>query len=304
MTRIGTPLSPSATKVLFLGAGELGKEVAIELQRFGIEVIALDRYEHAPAMQVAHLAQEVTLDCNDSVFDVVAGGLTEMGQLLTDYHHAASRLEHSQSDADIRRLAELQHQLEAAGGWQLEQRVETVLSRLKLDGDADFHALSGGWRRRVALGQAMVSQPDILLLVEPTNHLDIPAIEWLERQLLDYGGTVMFVTHDRSFLQRVANTIIELDRGRLLSFPGSYSAYQTRKAALLEAEADQDRKFDTHLAQEEAWIRQGIKARRTRNEGRVRRLEALREERAARRDVVGTGGLRSLKEGDADRFVH
>jgi ATP-binding cassette subfamily F protein uup len=187
----------------------------------------------------------------------------------------------------MRALESIQQELESKDGWRLQQRVETVISQLQLPGDARMATLSGGWRRRVALGQALVSEPDILLLDEPTNHLDIPAIEWLENQLLAYQGSVMFITHDRAFLQKVANTIVELDRGRLSSREGDYAGFLKFREQQLEAEERENALFDKRLADEEKWIRQGIKARRTRNEGRVRALKAMREERRQRREQAG-----------------
>ncbi len=245
-----------------------------------------------PGTRIAHLAQEAAFDGDAPVFEVVAGGLAALGETLAQYHRAATELARTQTAAAARRLAELQHDLEAGGGWQLEQRVETVLSRLSLDGAAAMHTLSGGWRRRAMLARALVGEPDLLLLDEPTNHLDIDAITWLENFLAEYAGAVLFISHDRTFLRRLATRIVELDRGQLASWPGNYDDYLRRKSDQLEVEAQHHALFDKKLAQEEAWIRQGIKARRTRNEGRVRALETLREQRRARRERVGRVKLR------------
>ena len=239
-----------------------------------------------PGLRVARLAQEVPLGGSGSVFHAVAEGLGAAGALVERYHALARQV----ADGDESRIADLdhcQHELEAAGGWAMEQRVETVISRLGLDPSVSLTSLSGGVARRVLLARALVSDPDLLLLDEPTNHLDIDGITWLEEFLLGWHGTLLFVTHDRAFLQRLATRIIELDRGRLTDFPGDYATYLSRKAEWLAAEETRDALFDDKLAREEAWVRQGIKARRTRNEGRVRALERLRAERAARRAQLG-----------------
>ena len=246
--------------------------------------------QFAGGATVAALPQEVPVGLSGSVFDVVAGGLGEVGSLLGRYQALSQRLAAGETER-LGELEQVQHALEASGGWQLRPRVEQVLSRLALPPEADFAALSGGLKRRALLARALVTQPDLLLLDEPTNHLDITAITWLEEFLLGFGGTLLFISHDRRFLDRLATRIIELDRGRLSSFPGSYQAYLDRKQAMLEAEAQQAAQFDKKLAQEEAWIRQGIKARRTRNEGRVRALLAMREERRARRERQGVAKL-------------
>jgi len=230
--------------------------------------------------RISYLDQDLPHADDQDVYDVIAHGLAGVGELLAQYHHSIA-------EGNMRALERIQQELEAKDGWRLQQRIETVISQLQLPGDARMASLSGGWRRRVALGQALVSEPDILLLDEPTNHLDIPAIEWLEKQLLAWGGTVMFVTHDRAFLQQVANIIVELDRGRLVPWKGDYAGFLKFREQQLAAEGRENALFDKRLADEEKWIRQGIKARRTRNEGRVRALKAMREERRQRRDQAG-----------------
>jgi len=256
-----------------------------------------------PGTRIAVLSQEVMTDSHDPVFDVVAGGLAEQGQLLTRYHHALQELTQHHTPEAEQHLAQAQHELEAADGWRLEQRVETVLSRLGLDGAVGMHTLSGGWRRRVLLARALVGEPDLLLLDEPTNHLDIEAITWLEDFLAGYSGAVLFISHDRAFLKRLATRIIELDRGALTSWPGNYDDYLRRKSDQLEVEAQHAALFDKKLSQEEAWIRQGVKARRTRNEGRVRALEALREERRQRRERIGKVDLQLEEGGQSGQLV-
>lgn len=243
----------------------------------------------APSLRIARLTQEVPVATSGSVFDVIAAGLGETGSLLAQYHSISQQLAHTPEL--LARLEQVQHALEAASGWEARTRVETILSRLGLSADMEFAEVSGGLKRRVLLGQALVCEPDLLLLDEPTNHLDIDSIRWLEDFLLGYAGTLLFITHDRAFLQRLATRIVELDRGRLTSWPGDYQTYLERKEAELEAEARQNALFDKKLAQEEAWIRQGIKARRTRNEGRVRALKALREQRRQRRELQGKASI-------------
>ncbi|MFK2877551.1 ATP-binding cassette domain-containing protein [Rhodanobacter hydrolyticus] len=229
---------------------------------------------------IARMAQEVPQGTAGSVFDVVAQGLGDLGQLLARYHHLLH-------EGDLDALGDVQTQIEARHGWDLDRRVTEVLTRLELPADTDFAALSGGMKRRVLLAQALVRKPDVLLLDEPTNHLDIEAIGWLEGFLKSFDGSLLFVTHDRSFLQALATRIVEIDRGQLTDWPGDYDNYLRRREERLHAEAQANALFDKKLAQEEVWIRQGIKARRTRNEGRVRALKALRVERAERRELSG-----------------
>jgi ATP-binding cassette subfamily F protein uup len=238
-------------------------------------------------LKISYVEQEPHFPGDMTVFDAVASGLGEMPGLLAEYNELAGQLGGSDDDAVMERMHDIQTRLDAADAWNVNNRVETTLARLNLDKDALVGTLSGGTQKRVALACALVGAPDVLLLDEPTNHLDFTSIMWLEGLLREYKGSVLFITHDRSFLDNVATRIIELDRGRLLSFPGNFSAYQTRKAEQLEIEAIENAKFDKFLAQEEVWIRKGVEARRTRNEGRVKRLEDLRRTRVARRDQQG-----------------
>ncbi|MGM0544763.1 MAG: ATP-binding cassette domain-containing protein [Pseudomonadota bacterium] len=240
----------------------------------------------APGLKIGVLAQELPDSSGMTIFDMVAQGLPEAGELLSEYQHLIN-----DPDPDMNRMATLQSRLEDIDGWSFHQRIDVVLTRLGLPPEAEMSALSGGWRRRVALARALVAEPDLLLLDEPTNHLDLDTIAWLEEQLLAFNGAVLLITHDRAFLSKLATNILELDRGKLGRYPGDYAEYQGRKQHELEVEARENAEFDKKLAQEEVWIRQGIKARRTRNEGRVRALEAMRNERSQRRERQGTANL-------------
>jgi ATP-binding cassette subfamily F protein uup len=238
-------------------------------------------------IKIAYVEQEPTFDPAMSVFDAVAAGMGEQAAMLAEYETLTGQFGQGDDDALMDRMHDLQVKLDACDGWSMENKVATTLDRLSLAGESLMGTLSGGMQKRVALAVALVSAPDVLLLDEPTNHLDFRSILWLEGLLRDFKGSVLFITHDRSFLDNVATRIIELDRGKLLSFPGNFTTYQARKAELLENEEVENAKFDKFLAQEEVWIRKGVKARRTRDEGRVRRLEALRLTRVARRDQQG-----------------
>ena len=238
-------------------------------------------------IKIAYVEQEPQFDPDMSVFDAVASGMGESQAWLKEYDELTGQFGQGNDDELMERMHDIQVKLDAADAWSLPNKVETVLDRLNLTGDMLMKTLSGGMQKRVALARALVSAPDVLLLDEPTNHLDFSSILWLEGLLRDFKGSVLFITHDRSFLDNVATRIIELDRGRLLSYPGNFTAYQVRKAEQLEIEDVENAKFDKFLAQEEVWIRKGVKARRVRDEGRVRRLEALRLTRNARRDQQG-----------------
>jgi ATP-binding cassette subfamily F protein uup len=289
-------------RVCVIGRNGTGKSTLLNVLAGAVPPDA-GRVWTQPDLRVGHLAQDAPFFDERPVFDVVADGIGDLANLVSDYHHAALAVSEAGTPERLERLGALQHELEQRDGWRLEQQVEVVLDRLGLPADASAATLSGGWRRRVLLARALAGQPGLLLLDEPTNHLDIESMTWLESFLTTYGGTVVFVTHDRVFLQNVATRIVELDRGRLSSWPGDYANFLRRKDESLAAEAVRHEKFDKKLAEEEAWLRQGIKARRTRNEGRVRALMAMRAERAARRAQTGSVRLQ-VETGDrAGRMV-
>lgn len=254
-------------------------------------------------VRISTLPQDPPVTSEISVFDYVAQGLAEVGDLLKEYHHLTLSLADEQSDKAFNRLEQIQKQLDHLDGWQLEQRIQQVLTQLQLPADQLLSELSGGWRRKAALARALVVNPDILLLDEPTNHLDVSMIEWLEKQLMDFNGAMVFVSHDRAFIRRVATRIVDLDRGQLVSYPGNYAEYLEKKAKDLEDEENQNKLFDKKLSQEETWIRQGIKARRTRNEGRVRALQKLRKEHAQRRNKLGTSKVTLQDGGQSGKVV-
>lgn len=240
---------------------------------------------------VSRLQQDPPRDIQGNVFDFVAEGLKEQAQLLRDYYDLSHSIELDPSESNLAKLAKLQEQLDQQNGWQLDNRIRNVISSLSLDGDALLSSLSGGWLRKAALAKALVCQPSVLLLDEPTNHLDIETIKWLEEFLKSFNGSIVFISHDRSFIRQMATRIIDLDRGKMASWGGDYDSYLIGKEEALRVEELQNAEFDKKLAQEEVWIRQGIKARRTRNEGRVRALKAMRQEYAQRRQVMGSAKM-------------
>lgn len=278
-------------RISLLGRNGVGKSTLMQVI---LGEVAPDDGERVigSGVRLARLIQEVPVGLACSVFDRVADGIGQLADKLKAYHQISHQLAETGDEILLQKLSKAQHELEAADGWQLEQRVETVISRLGLDADAEFSELSGGLKRRVLLAQALVAEPDLLLLDEPTNHLDIEAIDWMEEFLLNYTGAILFVTHDRAFLRRLATRILELDRGRLTDWPGDYANYLRRKEERLNAEVQANERFDKKLQEEEIWIRQGIKARRTRNEGRVRTLKDMREERKRRRAQAGQARMR------------
>jgi ATP-binding cassette subfamily F protein uup len=274
-----------------LGRNGAGKSTLMKLLAGFVHADSGERWQR-PSVKLGMLEQDLPEASQATCFEIVADGLGELGPALAEYHH----LSMTATEHDLGRLQRLQEIIEASDGWRLQQKVEATLTRLNIDGEQTLASLSGGWKRRVALAKALVSEPDILFLDEPTNHLDIPTIEFLEEQLKEFRGAIVLVTHDRRFLLQIADTIAELDRGHLKVWKGDYRGFLNYKEHLEAAEAKANAEFDKKLAQEEVWIRQGIKARRTRNEGRVRALEALRKERSERRDITGKA---SFSIGDA-----
>ena len=271
------------SKIGLLGRNGAGKTTFMKVIAGSMQPDSGERWLR-PGVEVAWLEQSLPEADEQSVYDMVAGGLAEVGELLKQYHHMIADYE----NADTAKLERVQGELEAKQGWSLGQKVDTVITQLQLPADKLMSELSGGWRKRVALARALVREPEFLLLDEPTNHLDVPAIEWLEKQLQEYNGAVLLVTHDRTFLQNVVNKIVEIDRGHLYEFEGTFQKFLDFREQQLASEERANKLFDKKLAEEEVWIRQGIKARRTRNEGRVRALEALRLERGARRELEGS----------------
>ena len=288
-------------RVCLLGRNGAGKSTVMKLLD-GTMTPDTGMVVRQSGIAVTRLEQEVPEDISGSTFDVVAAGLGELGQLLSRYHGASLRVGHASTDTEresaLRELDRLHHALDAANAWQIQTRVDTVLEHLGLDADAPFDRASVGRKRQTLLARALVRQPDVLLLDEPTNHLDVSAVEWMEAFLVDRGITMVFVTHDRAFLRKVATRIVELDRGQLVDWGTNYDTYLERKEGMLSAESREWSEFDRKLAKEEVWIRTGIQARRTRNEGRVRALEALRRDRSARRERVGTV---KMQTSDAER---
>ncbi len=288
---------PEGARMCLVGRNGTGKSSMMRLIA-GEETPDDGRVWRRDGLKLAYLAQEVPVEDARSVFEVVASGLGKVGELVQQYHHASTLVASDPSPQHVALMGQCQEALDAADGWTLEQRVEAVLSRLGLPTDRALNSLSGGQRRRVLLARALVNEPDLLLLDEPTNHLDIESITWLEDFLASYQGSLLFITHDRAFLQRLATSILELDRGQLTLWPGDYQNYLQKREERWAVEADHHAKFDKKLAQEEAWIRQGVKARRTRNEGRVRALKALREQHRQRIDQQGKARL-ALEGGQA-----
>ncbi|MEE9309424.1 MAG: ATP-binding cassette domain-containing protein [Cocleimonas sp.] len=275
-----------AERICLIGRNGAGKSTLMKVLNSEIKADSGEIIVEKGAV-IAQLEQEVPRDMTGSVYEVVASGLAETGELLSAFH-AMNEEEGIGSEEWMSRFEKIQTKLEACNGWHFQNTIDTVISRLELNPDVDFGDLSGGIKRRVLLARALVQEPDVLLLDEPTNHLDIEAIVWLEDFLLSFKGSLVFITHDRSFLRRLATRIVEIDRGQATSWPGDYDNFLRRKEETLHAEELENARFDKKLAQEEVWIRQGVKARRTRNEGRVRSLEKMRGERGERREQQGS----------------
>lgn len=277
-------------RVCLVGRNGAGKSTLLKILA-GDVIMDDGKLQFERDLVVSRLEQDPPRHAEGNVFDYVAEGIGHLSDLLKEYHHISTALETDYSENLLNQLSQVQAKLEHENGWQFENKIKEVLGKLALNPNTLLSDLSGGWLRKAALARALVCDPDVLLLDEPTNHLDVEAIEWLEEFLLGFDGSIVFISHDRSFIRKMATRIVDLDRGQLVSYSGDYDTYLTTKEENLRVEALQNELFDKKLAQEEVWIRQGIKARRTRNEGRVRALKALREERRQRREVLGTAKL-------------
>lgn len=283
-------------RICLVGRNGAGKSTLMKVL-MGLQTLDDGQVLKSSTMQVAMLEQDPPESSDISVFDYIAQGVEENAELIKRYHSVIHEVTEDPSEKNLTKMAKIQEQLELANAWQDEQRIEQVMTTLSLNADDKICDLSGGWLRKLALAKALVTAPDILLLDEPTNHLDIKSVLWLESFLKDFAGTILFISHDRAFIRGVSTRIIDLDRGILKSYPGNYDLYIEQKAHDLQVESQQNSLFDKKLAEEEAWIRQGVKARRTRNEGRVRALEKLRKERQARREVRNQSTM-NITQGD------
>ncbi|AVQ86639.1 ABC transporter ATP-binding protein [Plesiomonas shigelloides] len=277
-------------RVCLVGRNGAGKSTLMKVLA-GEQKLDDGRLQVQQDVVVARLEQDPPRDAQGSVFDYVAEGVEKVAQQLKDYHDISLKIATDPSEQNLAKMARLQEALDHCDGWRFESRIHQVMEQLNLKEDMALSELSGGWLRKAALARALVSDPDVLLLDEPTNHLDVDTIRWLESFLKEYKGSIVFISHDRAFIRNMATRIVDLDRGILVSWPGDYDKYLEGKEEALRVEEQQNAEFDKRLAQEEVWIRQGIKARRTRNEGRVRALKALRRERAERREVMGTSRI-------------
>ncbi len=289
-------------RVCLLGRNGEGKTTLLRLMAGELEPDD-GRIEYQPQVRISRLEQQVPRVLPGVVFDAIAAGLGPDGEAVGEYHRLSHRLGEAHDDALLDKLHDLQHALESSGAWALHQKIETVISRMDLDADAECESLSAGLKRRVLLGRALVGEPDLLLLDEPTNHLDIDSICWLEDFLLRWGGALLFVTHDRVFLRGLATRILDLDRGKLTSWSCDYDTYVERKQGALAAEAAEQGRFDKKLAVEEVWIRKGVRERRTRNEGRVRALNEMRRRRQARREVTGSAKIQVQQAAASGRLI-
>lgn len=286
----------SGERICLVGRNGAGKSSLMKVL-MGFQALDDGQILKSNSVNLAMLEQDPPESSDITVFDYVAQGVKENADLIRRYHAIIHDVTEDPSEKNLNKMADIQEQLEQANAWQDENRIEQVMTTLSLDPDAKICDLSGGWLRKVALAKALVTDPDILLLDEPTNHLDIDSVLWLEKFLIDFSGTIIFISHDRAFIRGLSTRILDLDRGKLTSYPGDYDLYIEQKAHDLQVETQQNALFDKKLAEEEVWIRQGVKARRTRNEGRVRSLEKLRNERQARREVRNQSQM-NITQGD------